>query len=161
MELRVRVLALQLWGISSLTLIDQQLPFFLLLLFAMTPHDFYSPNPSIGLCWWLSDKESTCQCKRCRFDRWVRKIPWRRAWQPTQVFLPGESRGQGSLAGYRPWGHKELETTEHWCHSHINDLERSEYSFYYLGIFRNVIMSETLPRTIGSPFTSAGILKEQ
>ena len=83
MELRVRVLSLQLWGMSSLTLIDQQLPFFLLLLFAMTPHDFYSPNPSIGLCWWLSGKESTCQCKRRRFDRWVRKIPWRRAWQPT------------------------------------------------------------------------------
>ena len=55
----------------------------------------------------------------------------------------------------------EEEITEHWCHSHINDLEPSEYSFYYLGIFRNVIMSETLPGTIGSPFTSAGILKEQ
>ena len=109
MELRVRVLALQLWGISSLTLIDQQLPFFLLLLFAMTPHDFYSPNPSIGLCWWLSDKESTCQCKRRRFDRWVRKIPWRRAWQPTQVFLPGESYGQRSLAGYIPWSCEKSE----------------------------------------------------
>ena len=40
---------------------------------------------------------------RCRFDAWVRKIPWRRAWQPTPVLLPGESQGQKSLAGYRPW----------------------------------------------------------
>ena len=39
---------------------------------------------------------------RCRFDPWVGKIPWRRAWQPTPVFLPGESHGQRSLAGYDP-----------------------------------------------------------
>ena len=45
--------------------------------------------------------------KRHRFEPWVRKIPWRRKWQPTPVFLPGESHGQRSLAGYRPWGHKE------------------------------------------------------
>ena len=38
--------------------------------------------------------------KRHGFDPWVRKIPWRRAWQPTSVFLPGESHGQRSLAGY-------------------------------------------------------------
>ena len=40
--------------------------------------------------------------KRCWFHPWVRKIPWRRKWQPTLVFLPGESRGQRSLAGYSP-----------------------------------------------------------
>ena len=49
---------------------------------------------------------------RCRFNPWVRKIPWRRAWQPTPVFLPGEYHGQRSLAGYSSWGHKELDTTE-------------------------------------------------
>ena len=42
----------------------------------------------------------------------VRKIPWRRAWQPTTVFLSGESHGQRSLAGYSPWGQKESDTTE-------------------------------------------------
>ena len=42
----------------------------------------------------------------------VRKIPWRREWPPTPVFLPGESHGQRSLAGYSPWGHKELNTAE-------------------------------------------------
>ena len=43
---------------------------------------------------------------------WVGKILWRRAWQPTPIFLPGESYGQRSLAGYSPWGHKESDTTE-------------------------------------------------
>ena len=46
------------------------------------------------------------------FDPWVRKILWRRAWQLTPVFLPGESHGQRHLAGYSPWGHKELDMTE-------------------------------------------------
>ena len=45
-------------------------------------------------------------------ETWVGKIPWRRAWQPTPVFLPGESHGQRSLAGYSPRGHKESDTTE-------------------------------------------------
>ena len=48
-------------------------------------------------------KESACQwrrCKTCGFDHWVGKTPWRRAWQPTPVSLPGESRGQRRLAGY-------------------------------------------------------------
>ena len=49
---------------------------------------------------------------RRRFSPWVGKIPWRRAWQPTPVFLPGEFHGQRSLAGYSPWGHKESDTTE-------------------------------------------------
>ena len=40
------------------------------------------------------------------------QIPWRREWQPTAVFLPGESHGQRSLEGYGPWAHKELDTTE-------------------------------------------------
>ena len=50
--------------------------------------------------------------KRVGFDLRVRKIPWRRAWQPAAVFLPGESHGQRSLVGSSPWGHKESDTTE-------------------------------------------------
>ena len=42
----------------------------------------------------------------------VRKIPWRRAWQPTPVFLPRESHRQRNLVGYSSWGHKELDTTK-------------------------------------------------
>ena len=52
------------------------------------------------------------ETQETRFDPWVRKIPWRRKWQPTPVFLPGESHGQGSLVGYSPWGYKELDTIE-------------------------------------------------
>ena len=53
----------------------------------------------------------------CNADPWVRKIPWRREWQPTPVFLPGESHGQSSLVGYSPWGHKELDMTERLTHT--------------------------------------------
>ena len=52
-------------------------------------------------------KDPACQCrrhKRNRFDPWVEKILWRRKWQPTLLFLPGESHGQSSLEGYDPWG---------------------------------------------------------
>ena len=52
-----------------------------------------------------SGEEPICQCKRhktCGFDPWVRKIPWRRAWQPTPVFMPEESYGQRSLADCSP-----------------------------------------------------------
>ena len=56
---------------------------------------------------WLSDKESACQRRRLGFDPSVEKMPWRRKWQPTAVFLPGKSHGQCCLAGYNPWGHKK------------------------------------------------------
>ena len=46
------------------------------------------------------------QCRRPGFNSLVRKIPWRRKWQPTALFLPGESHEQRSLVGYSPWGHK-------------------------------------------------------
>ena len=45
--------------------------------------------------------------KRCGFDPWVGNTPWRKAWQPTPVFFPGESHGQRNLLGYSPWGFKE------------------------------------------------------
>ena len=59
---------------------------------------------------WLSGKESSCQCRRCGFDPWVRKIPWRRKWWPTPLFLPGKSHRQRSQVGYSPWGRKESDT---------------------------------------------------
>ena len=61
-----------------------------------------------------SGKEPAHQCsryKKLRFDPWVRKIPWGREWQPTSVFLPGESHGQRSLAGHRV---AELDMTDSW-----------------------------------------------
>ena len=67
------------------------------------------------------DKESTCQCwrcKRCRFYPWVGRIPWRRKWHPTPAVLNGKFHGQRSLVGYSPWGHRELDTTERLSTSH-------------------------------------------
>ena len=54
---------------------------------------------------WQLDKVST-------LDPWVRKIPWRRKWQPASEFLPAESHGQRSLAGYSPQGGKEVDMTK-------------------------------------------------
>ena len=62
-----------------------------------------------------SGKEPACQCRRGkgrRFNPWEGEIPWSRKWQPTPVFLLGESHGQRSLVGQHPWGCKELDTTE-------------------------------------------------
>ena len=64
----------------------------------------------LGLPWWLCGKESAANAED--FDPWVWKIPGRRAWHPTPVFLPGESHAQRSLEGYSSWGHKELDTAE-------------------------------------------------
>ena len=66
---------------------------------------------------WLCGKESACRCRRHEFDPWVRKIPWRKEWLPTSVFLPGEFHGQRSLASYSPWGHKESDTTKQLTHT--------------------------------------------
>ena len=63
----------------------------------------------IGAPRWLSGKEFACQGGRCGFNPWVRKIPWRRKWQPTPVFLPGKYHGQRRPTGYSPWGCKRVE----------------------------------------------------
>ena len=61
-------------------------------------------NCSVGFPHGSDSKESPCQCRRPRFDPWIRKIPWRRKWQPTPVFLLEESHGQRSFVDYSPWG---------------------------------------------------------
>ena len=87
-------------------------------------HPFRKPPQKIRYWWldaysgslrWSSDKESSCQCRRLKrrgCNPWVRKIPWKRAWQPTPVFLPGGSHGQRSPLGYGPRGHEESGMTE-------------------------------------------------
>ena len=75
-----------------------------------------SSDLKVGLLVGASGKEPTCECRRHkkhRFNPWVGKMPWRRKWQPTPVFLPGESHAQRSLGGYSPWDHKESDTAEH------------------------------------------------
>ena len=59
-------------------------------------------------------KESTCNAK----------IPWRRAWQPTPVSLPGESHGQRSLVGYSPWDLEELDTTDRLSTRSLSSMEK-------------------------------------
>ena len=81
-----------------------------------SPVSFFVLLFSIGGClnilhWashWFSGKESSCQCRRHRFDLWVRKILWRRKWQPTPGFVPGKAHGQRSLVGYGPWCCKRI-----------------------------------------------------
>ena len=94
-------------------------------------HNFATeqPQPYIlnRLPWWLNGKEPTCKCRRCGFDPWFRKIPWRSKWKPTPVFLPGKSHGKRSLAGYNPWGHKRVghnSATKH-THTYIHDTTRT------------------------------------
>ena len=86
------------------------------------PQNQKSPNMSFGffqIAWApvVAQWERIClqcrRCKRCGFDPWAGKILWRRKWQPTAVFLPGESQGQRSLEDYSPQGCKESDTTEH------------------------------------------------
>ena len=74
-----------------------------------------SPDKDWGFPGVASGKELACQCRRCqrhRFSPWVGKVPYRRVWQPTPVFLPRKSQGQRSLAGYSPWVRKELDPIE-------------------------------------------------
>ena len=75
------------------------------------------------------------QCRILRFDHWVGKIPWRREWLPTPVFLPGEFCGQRSLVSYSPWCPKKSDMTE--------QLTVSDFHFSYLrkvSLFWNYIM---------------------
>ena len=104
---------------DSKIIIDEYTYSMLLIEWIHTHTHTHTHTHPASLC--LSDKESACQCRnhrRHRFDPWVRKIPWRRRWQPTPVFLPGESHRQRSLASYSPQGHKRVGhncVTEHTC----------------------------------------------
>ena len=62
----------------------------------------------LGLPWSLSGKRIHRNCRRCRFNPCVRKIPWKRTWQPTPVFFPGKSHGQKGPVGYSPRGRKRV-----------------------------------------------------
>ena len=92
---------------------------------------------------WLRQSRIHLQCGRSRFHLWVRKISWRRAWQPTPVFLPGESRGQRSLVGYiygvtKSWTRlstQKGEDQELWEQSHSNGRVLKTIFFVVFGDF--------------------------
>src|SRR5574340_433307 len=74
-----------------------------------------------GLPWWLSGKNKKYICLQCRsgrFNLWVKKIPWKRKWQPTPVFLPGKSHGQRSLEDYVVLGVAKSQTQLSIEHTH-------------------------------------------
>ena len=78
-----------------------------------------------GLTRWCGSKESICQCRRCKrcgFNPWVRKISWRRKWQPTPVFLPGNSHDRGA------WWTTVHEVTKSWIWP--SNWARRPYSAY-------------------------------
>ena len=87
-----------------------------------------------------SDGKASCfQCGRPGFHPWVRKILWRRKWQPAPVLLPGKAHGQRTVVGYSPWGHKQSDTTERL---------HSIYLYMYVYIYTHTFM--------GFPGYSAG-----
>ena len=84
---------------SALLMLSLEQPLHPYLLLSLEKQGF--PGDVVRVCVCVS--HLNCQCsrwKRCGFDPWVGKIPWRRAWQPIPVFFPGESHGQRSLVGY-------------------------------------------------------------
>ena len=87
-------------------------------MFSVSSIDWMSPKiyrhllRITGLPWRLSRWGVCLQCGRGMFNPWVGKMPWRRKWQPTPVFLPREFHGERSLVGYSPYGHEESDTTE-------------------------------------------------
>ena len=98
-----------------------------------TQTSFDNCYPIGGLLTWLSGKESVCQFRRLGrhgFEPQVRKIPWRRKWQLTQVFLPGESHGQRSLADCSPWGFKKSDIES--VSTHVDAKTHRVFEIYLL-----------------------------
>ena len=89
------------------------------------------------------------QCGRHGFHPWVGKICWRRAWQPTPVFLPRESHGQRGLAGYSPLGLKELDMTERLSTAQLRKLGKvfQNLSIIFLECKTKLILKMTAPNT--------------
>ena len=90
-------------------------PYFCIFSASMCEHTWYMREHTVLCADTILDgssKDSACQFRRQRFDPRVRKIPWRRKWQPTPGFLPVKSQGQRNLVVYSPCGHKKSDTTE-------------------------------------------------
>ena len=94
---------------------------------------FYLALPKASVAQWY---RVCLQCRRHWFDPWVGEIPWRRAWQPTPIFLRGESHGQRSLVGYSPWGRLRLKWLSTHAHTKLLRQKLATYfSFFILFSF--------------------------
>ena len=92
--------------------------------------------PLQGFPWWFSS--ISLQCRILGFDPWLRKIPWKRTWQPTPVFLPRKFHGQRSLAGFSPWIIKELDRTQRLKSNNNNNFilyVLTTFSFLFVCLF--------------------------
>ena len=78
----------------------------------------------------VKKKKPACQCRINGLDPWIWKIPWRRKWQPTPIFLPGKSHGPRSLAGYGSWGQKTIR------HSLVTKWQQQQIFTLFLPKFR-------------------------
>ena len=129
----------------------------------------------VGCCLWDRTGSDTTEAtqqqqqQQCRsrwrhwFDLWVGKIPWRRAWQPTPVFLPGELHGQRSLAGYSPQDCKEsdmTEVTEHACNTFYNNFSRhflsKDIMLSCVSCVQLCVTPQTAPNRFLCPWDSPG-----
>ena len=102
------------------------------------------------LKFWLAEaqtKGSTCRRRRCLFDPWVGKMPWRRKWQAAPVFLPGESRGQRSLVACSPWG---LQRVRHESNTNVAGLQSCLLFLLFVLILAKWV-SYTYPLSFGFP----------
>ena len=105
----------------------------------------------------VKKKKSACQCRRCKrcgFNPWVRKIPWRKKWQPTPVILLGESHWQRHLVGYSPWDHRELDTIED---SVSNMIIKCFVNFLCIGIVHKILSFKPHSSDLGSQVQIQGV----
>ena len=77
---------------------------------------------------------------------------WRRKWQPTPVFLPGDAHGQRSLVGYSSWGHKESDTTEQLTHTHTLSLKGEREKRWTQSFFKDGLTTDCLEDTVLSHY---------
>ena len=104
-------------------------------------HQFFSAQPSLGFPGGSEGQESASGVRRPGLGPCVRKIPWRREWLPTPVFLPGEFHGQRNLVGYSPWGGKESESLLYGSSlTSVGDYWKN-YSFDYTNLCRQIDVS--------------------
>ena len=133
----------------------------MMIIMMMILANFYWPSSMLRFSH-SSDGKIRLQCRRPGFDSWVQRIPWRRKWQPTPVFLPKKFHGPRSLMGYSPWGlvsrvrydlaTKPSQCVKHWILSSHNDFTLKlgllslfrRWGAWSLGIFRN-LHKVTLP----------------
>ena len=103
----------------------------------------------IRLNGWLNGKKIQLQSRRPRFDLWVGKIPWRREWLPTSVFLPGEFHGHRSLVGYSPWDHERVR--------HDLGIEQSTYTYQCPPTHRHIPLSGKIRTLFGFEIVTAEV----